>query len=102
MTDGYNYAHFPQDLDGPLFNAFPQKLRVGMAAPDGELTRLDDAARVRASLSVLEVRSCGHRVWFHHLTVLRAGGAGPGAPGGALCRSGLHVPVRVHARGSPR
>jgi hypothetical protein len=51
MSDAYNYAHFPLDLDGPLFAAFPQLLRVGTQAPDGELIRLDDddGARVRLS-----------------------------------------------------
>ncbi len=47
MSDSYNYAHFPRDLDGPLFTAFPTILRVGTEAPDGELIRLDDGARVR-------------------------------------------------------
>ena len=49
MSDANNYAHFPQDLDGPLFTAFPQILRVGTQASDGELIRLDDGARVRLS-----------------------------------------------------
>jgi hypothetical protein len=49
MADSYNYAHFPQDLDGPLFAAFPQILRVGTEAPDGELIRLEGGARVRLS-----------------------------------------------------
>lgn len=49
MSHAYNYAHFPQDLDSPLFTAFPQNLRVGTQAPDGELIRLDDGARVRLS-----------------------------------------------------
>lgn len=49
MTVEYNYAHFPQDLDGPLFAAFPNVLRVGQPAPDGELTLLDTGERVRLS-----------------------------------------------------
>ena len=50
MTDVYNYAHFPQDhIDGPLFAAFRDHLRVGAAAPDGELVRLQDGAMVRLS-----------------------------------------------------
>ncbi len=63
MSDSYNYAHFPQDLDGPLFTAFPQILRVGTQAPDGELIRLEDGARVhltdywRVSPAVIEFGS---------------------------------------------
>jgi hypothetical protein len=49
VSRAYNYEHFPQDLDGSLFAAFKQGLRVGDAAPDGELTRLDTSARVRLS-----------------------------------------------------
>jgi len=49
MSDSYNYAHFPLDLDGPVFSAFPQILRVGTEAPDGELIRLGDGARVHLS-----------------------------------------------------
>ncbi len=63
MSDSYNYAHFPQDLDGPLFTAFPTILRVGTEAPEGELIRLDAGARMRlsdywnASLAVIEFGS---------------------------------------------
>ncbi len=49
MSEAYNYEHFPQDLDGSLFAVFKHGLRVGEAAQDGELTRLDDGARVRLS-----------------------------------------------------
>ncbi len=49
MSGMYNYEHFPQDLDGSLFAAFKQVLRVGDAAADGELTRLEDGMRVRLS-----------------------------------------------------
>ncbi len=49
VSGRYNYEHFPQDLDGSLFAAFKQVLRVGDAASDGELTRLDNGVRVRLS-----------------------------------------------------
>lgn len=49
MSGEYNYAHFPQNIEGPVFQAFPTFLRVGAEAPDGEVTRLDDGARVRLS-----------------------------------------------------
>ena len=45
----YNYPIFPEDMDGPVFDAFPRLLKVGDAAPDAELTRLSDRARVRLS-----------------------------------------------------
>jgi len=48
MGEEYNYAHF-LEVGGPEFAAFPTFLRVGEAAPDGEVTRLDDRARVRLS-----------------------------------------------------
>lgn len=35
MRDGYNYEHFPSDMDDPLFARFPSVLRVGERAPDG-------------------------------------------------------------------
>ena len=63
MTEAYNYEHFPQDLDGALFTAFQNRLRVGTPAPDGEVTRLEDGARVflseywRASPLVIEFGS---------------------------------------------
>ncbi|HVI85497.1 MAG TPA: hypothetical protein VNA86_09280 [bacterium] len=63
MTEAYNYEHFPQDLDAPLFAAFQNGLRVGTPAPDGEVTRLEDGARVflseywRASPVVIEFGS---------------------------------------------
>ncbi len=50
MSEDYNYAHFPQDhIDGPLFAAFRDHLRVGAEAPDGKLVRLDNGAAVRLS-----------------------------------------------------
>lgn len=49
MSEAYNYEHFPQDLDGALFAAFRSGLRVGQQAADGEVTRLEDEARVRLS-----------------------------------------------------
>ncbi len=48
MSDEYNYAHF-LEVGGPEFAAFPAFLRAGAPAPDGELARLDDGARVRLS-----------------------------------------------------
>ncbi len=50
MSGLYNYPHFPRDhIDGRLFAAFPDHLRVGAETPDGELIRLADGARVRLS-----------------------------------------------------
>ena len=50
MSDLYNYPHFPADhIDGPLFAAFRDHLRVGAEAPHGELIRLADRAMVRLS-----------------------------------------------------
>lgn len=95
MSHAYNYAHFPQDLDSPLFTPFPQNLRVGTQAPDGELIRLDDGAST--SVRVLGGEHRGHRVRLRHLTVLRAGGAGPGRLGEALRGYGLCLRVRLCA-----
>ena len=49
MREAYNYEHFPQDLDGAVFAAFRNGLRVGDPAPDAEATRLEDRTRVRLS-----------------------------------------------------
>lgn len=50
MSELYNYPHFPRDhIDGPLFGAFRDHLRVGAEAPDGELIRLADGGTVRLS-----------------------------------------------------
>ena len=34
----YNYENFPIDLDAEVFAAFPEVLKAGQPAPDGELT----------------------------------------------------------------
>lgn len=49
MSEAYNYAHFPRDLDGALFTAFRSGLRAGEPAPDGQVIRLQDGAHVRLS-----------------------------------------------------
>lgn len=49
MSEAYNYAHFPRNLDGALFAAFRSGLRVGEPAPDGQVIRLQDGAHVRLS-----------------------------------------------------
>ena len=41
----YNYPVFPLDLDMPDFRVFPEVLKVGQRAPNGELI---DAASGRA------------------------------------------------------
>lgn len=52
MSEVYNYAHFPPDhIDGPMFAAFRDHLRIGAEAPDGELIRFGDGAMVRLSES---------------------------------------------------
>lgn len=45
----YNYPIFPLDMDGEAFAQFPGLLKVGQAAPDTEVTRLSDRARVKLS-----------------------------------------------------
>lgn len=45
----YNYPVFPEDMDAEAFQGFPNLLKVGQPAPDGELTRLSDRARARLS-----------------------------------------------------
>ncbi|GEM_PF-6013382 len=42
MTEPYNYPHFPLDLDGAAFAAFPDFLRVGAPAPGFRLRAVDD------------------------------------------------------------
>lgn len=46
---GYNYRTFPVDMEQDVFRAFPHALKVGEPAPDGEVTRLADGARLRLS-----------------------------------------------------
>ena len=48
MTD-YNYPSFPLEMDGDDFANFPNVLKVGGPAPDGELTNASDGSRVRLS-----------------------------------------------------
>ena len=45
----YNYPHFPLDMDGHDFTRFPEFLKVGERAPDGELTDAATGERVRLS-----------------------------------------------------
>lgn len=47
--DVYNYPVFPENMDAEAFEAFPGLLKVGQAAPDAEVTRLQDGARVKLS-----------------------------------------------------
>jgi len=45
MSELYNYPHIPLDhIDGPLFAAFRDHLRVGAERPDGELIRFEDGS----------------------------------------------------------
>jgi len=59
----YNYAAFPLDMDDPVFEAFPTKLRVGQRAPDPQLHDLAAGKTMRLSevtrlgLTVLEFGS---------------------------------------------
>lgn len=45
----YNYANFPLNMDGDDFVRFPEFLKVGERAPDGELTDAGTGERVRLS-----------------------------------------------------
>lgn len=45
--ESYNYPVFPENMDGPAFEEFPRLPKVGQAAPDAEVTRLSDGARVK-------------------------------------------------------
>ena len=47
MTEGYNYEHFPPDLDGASFEAFQNGLRVGASAPDCEANGLSHIPTLR-------------------------------------------------------
>ena len=48
-ADDYNYAVFPPDDDVAAFRDFAEHLKVGDAAPDPGLTRLDDGQPARLS-----------------------------------------------------
>ncbi len=48
-SDDYNYADFIMKREIPLFGVFRDRMHVSDKAPDFELLRLDDAARVRLS-----------------------------------------------------
>lgn len=45
----YNYAHFPEDLDAPVFERFKTHMSVGDRAPDGELVDIADGSSVTLS-----------------------------------------------------
>jgi hypothetical protein len=45
----YNYPVFPTDMDSANFQQFPRLLKVGQDAPDAQVTRLADGARVHLS-----------------------------------------------------
>jgi hypothetical protein len=45
----YNYENFPIDLDAQVFAAFPEVLKAGQPAPDGELTDAHTGETVRLS-----------------------------------------------------
>lgn len=47
--EDYNYVDFVMSREMPLFEAFRDRLHVGEKAPDFELTRLDDGAKVKLS-----------------------------------------------------
>jgi hypothetical protein len=48
MSD-YNYKNFPIDLDAEVFAAFPDLLKAGQPAPDGELRDAHTVETVRLS-----------------------------------------------------
>ena len=48
MSD-YNYASFPLDMCMEDFHRFPEVLKVGQAAPDGDLVDAFDDSVVRLS-----------------------------------------------------
>ena len=45
----YNYPVFPLDLDMPDFDAFPEVLKVGSRAPNGELVDAASGEAVKLS-----------------------------------------------------
>jgi hypothetical protein len=45
----YNYQSFPIDVDAEAFAAFPDVLKAGQPAPDGELTDAHSGETVRLS-----------------------------------------------------
>jgi hypothetical protein len=47
--DDYNYAGFPLDMDMADFVAFPDALRAGERAPDGDLIDASTGETVRLS-----------------------------------------------------
>ncbi len=49
MSDDYNRAHFPLDLDESLFTGFKACLKAGERAPDGHLVDAADGSAVRLS-----------------------------------------------------
>lgn len=61
--DDYNYAHFPEDLEEPVFEAFKAHLKAGERAPTGTLVDAHSGDEVRlatlwrAPLVVLEFGS---------------------------------------------
>lgn len=48
-AEEYNYPDFVMSREMPAFQAFPDHLRAGQRAPDAELVRLDDMAKVKLS-----------------------------------------------------
>lgn len=49
MSDDYNRAHFPRDLDDAAFAGFKSALEAGERAPDGTLVDAADGAAVKLS-----------------------------------------------------
>ncbi len=45
----YNYTNFPLDMDGEDFERFPEFLKVGARAPDGELVDAATGETVKLS-----------------------------------------------------
>jgi hypothetical protein len=45
----YNYPVFPENMDAEAFEQFPRLLKVGQAAPDGEVTNVASGGRLSLS-----------------------------------------------------